>query len=527
MLVKIDQFSGIAPKVNDPLLSGNMATIAQNLRVDRGCITPLQGTTWVASISGAARSIFKYASSWLYWAAADVDVLRSPVPNDAWARFYYTGSGAGYPQYSFNGRPSSGNPNGYRLGVPKPTASITASKTGTASGTPYDRYYLYTYVTPQGKEGPPSSPVLVSQITQAESVNIVFGTESMGAYNLGTGSFRRIYRTATGVSNTSFEFVADVSIGTLSYTDSKLDEQLGEILPSTNWFPPVDGLTGIKASPNGFFVGFYGNTLFPSERFLPHAWNPSSALAFQGDITALAVTGDSIVVFTTEYPYLVTGSDPDMLTAIKIDQQQTVSNRKSVVSIGGYALAASPDGLISVTANDMSVATQNHLTMKQWQDYSPGTLRGFFFEGIYIGFSATKAFMFDTRQSPAVLVTLSGFSFVAGYNDLGTDTLYLLDTAGNIYAWETGAAQNFIWKSKKLRLNVPICPGAARIYADGAVTFSLWADDTLIFSGSIGNNSAFRLPSGYKGKTFQIQIEGAVKVDSVEIAPTIADLLNG
>ena len=535
MSLKINNFSGIAPKVNPPLLADTMATVAQNCRVDRGSIRPLQGLTQAVAapttLGFVPKSIFKYGSpAWLYWANANVDVALSPVPNDTYGRIYYTGGEASYPQYTWTGRPSAaGLAQGMRLGIAQPSNGMIASVgvSGTATGTAYQRYYTFSYVSPMGEEGPPmANPMSVSSITSTQIATLTFNTESLSTYNLGTGAFRRIYRTAQGTTSTTFEFVADVPIGTTTYADSLVDTQLGEIMPSKNWFPPNAAMIGLKATANGFFIGFFGNTLCVSEKYMPHAWTPSNELAFPNAITALAVTTDSIIVFTQGSPYLVTGTDPATLTAIKIDNPQSVPYRKSCVDMGGYIMAASPDGLLKIIQNDIQVATLDHLTLTQWQSYSPTTLLGFYYEGIYIGFSSTTAFMFDTRKTPNVLTTLNGFpTIVGGYNDLSTDTLYLLDSTGIIWSWETGALSTFTWTSKPFRMPTPICPSAGRIYASGAITIQLFADGISVFGpATIPNSNVFRLPAGYKAKEFTMTLSGSNAIDSVAIANTVSEL---
>ena len=129
------------------------------------------------------------------------------------------------------------------------------------------------------------------------------------------------------------------------------------------------------------------------------------------------------------------------------------------------------------------------------------------------------------RSQPYVLTTLSGFpTFVGGYNDLSTDTLYLIDSTGAIYTWETAAVLSFTWNSKPLRVYPPVCPACGRIYASGAVNLQLWADGISVFSGSIADSSVFRLPGGYRAKQFQIQLTGSNSIDSITIANAVSEL---
>ncbi|WP_031431836.1 hypothetical protein [Methylomicrobium agile] len=387
-----------------------------------------------------------------------------------------------------------------------------------------ERYYVFTYVTPLGEEGPPSPPALI-KVNDLQDVALAFVGEPLSGYNLGAGARRRVYRTAQGTTDTTYLYVGEAPIEDLTMQDNLLDVSLGEILPSTTWFPPPADLAGIMVTPNGFLVGFSGNAVCASEIGFPHAFNPLNQLSFSKPITGMAITGDSIIVLTEDAPYLVTGQRPEELSAVLIDHPQTCANRASIVNMGGYVMMASPDGLLSVTANDMAVASQQFFTRDQWQAYSPSTMRGFFYEGIYIGFSDTQAFMFDMRDEQTVLTELEGFNFIAGYRDNQSDTLFLLDANGNIKSWETGSPSSMTWKSKPQRVPVPMCPAAIRVFASGPVTFNLWADGINVVTNMlISGNSAARLPAGYKAIEFQLQITGSSSVDSVTIANSMKEL---
>jgi hypothetical protein len=530
MSISIEQFSGIAPKVSPPLLQGYMAVTANNVRVDQGSLHPIKGVTVTQTLPNTARSIFKYLDNWYYWSSVGVDALRSPIANDVWDRVYYTGNGT--PKYSFvpHAAPILG---GFNLGIPQPKNAPTCGVT-VGEGDPKVRYYVFCYVSPLGEEGPPSHSSTAVSCVDGDSVTLVFLTESLGSYNLGSGALRRVYRTALGTTTSTYEHVGDYPIATTTVIDSLLDVSLGEIIPSTSWFPPPNGLEstplpplqGIKMSPNGFIVGFSGNSLCPSEAYLPHAFDPLNQLAFPGQITGIAITGDSIIVFTDDMPYLVTGSSPSTLTAIKIDHPQTCPSKASIVNMGGYVLFASPDGLCSITANDLQIVTQSYLTRDQWQAYSPSTMRGFFYEGIYLGFSDTASIMFDMRENTAILTTLDHtiFDFISGYTDLATDTLYLLKTDGSVNSWETGVDSLLTWKSKPLRIPKSICPSALRAYANGSFRLNLYADGNLEYTGVIMNSDIVRLPSGYRAKEFQVEVSGTAVIDSIAIANTVAEL---
>jgi hypothetical protein len=134
--------------------------------------------------------------------------------------------------------------------------------------------------------------------------------------------------------------------------------------------------------------------------------------------------------------------------------------------------------------------------------------------------------MFDKREAQAVLTTLDlmTFNFISGYNDLATDTLYLLKTNGTINSWETGTASSLTWKSKPVRAPKPICPAAFRAYANGPFTFKLYADSNLVHTAMVTDTNVVRLPAGYKAKEFQLEVTGTASIDSLAIATSIGEL---
>jgi len=105
------------------------------------------------------------------------------------------------------------------------------------------------------------------------------------------------------------------------------------------------------------------------------------------------------------------------------------------------------------------------------------------------------------------------------------------------------------WKSKVIVTKDMINLGAARVIADyetvtqtwdtetalwnaaltnwnnaDEITFRLWADKELIFTTQLNDSDGFRLPSGYRTDTFEIGVEGNVRVRAVHLAETMIGL---
>jgi hypothetical protein len=285
---------------------------------------------------------------------------------------------------------------------PPSVPSIYTILTTELGTTEEERAYVFTYVTALGEEGPPGTPTPSMTVGSGEVVKIEFEPDNVGNFNIGSDSFRRVYRTATGTTSSSFQYVMDVPFGDMECIDNKSLSELGEVLPSLNFDPPpfdktpqLDPLQGISKVTNGFLAGFTKNVLCFSEQFMPHAWPPEYRLSFTDDIVGLGVTGNSVIVMTTAFPYLVTGAHPSAMSAVRMETAQACVSSRSIVDVGDHVIYASPDGLVGVGESGAQLLTKDLLTRDQWQAYDPESILGLYYEGFYLGFSSIRSFMID------------------------------------------------------------------------------------------------------------------------------------
>jgi hypothetical protein len=166
----------------------------------------------------------------------------------------------------------------------------------------------------------------------------------------------------------------------------------------------------------------------------------------------------------------------------------------------------------------LQLVTEDILTREQWQEFSPSSIIGFYWEGHYIGFYAnsteSKGFIFDPRGGKNTFVTL-GFHATAGFNDLENDELYLV-VDGNVVKFASGSGLNFSWRTKKFYSPKPINPAVARVDCDdysSTPTFKLYADGVLKHTETVSDSNVFRLPSGYKAKEFEIELTGSSSIN--------------
>lgn len=534
--IDIKVFSGIRPLLDPILLDTAEGVAADNVQLLSGTLQPLLGTTALKALTKTdPKTIWRYGTSSVeteYWLEFlnETDVMASPLPEDQWARAYWTDgvkpkygpstsilSGSSYPGAS------------YDLGIPAPTVTpLISGSTPTAASSAESRTVVITYVSAYGEEGPPSPASSVVSLDPSQPATYSnLGTAPAGNYNITT---KRIYRSSTVGSAAQFQFVAEIPVAQTSYTDNIKQANLGEILPSENWTAPPDALNGLRMLASGAAIGFVKNTVYVSEPNLPHAWPHKYPIDFQ--IVGVAALDQSAVVLTTGYPFVLDGVDPSAMSPRRLNQRQACVSKASIVETEGGVLYASPDGLVAVDASQATVVSNKHFSRKQWQELNPSSFKAFSHDGRYIAMY-TKAdnsrgmLIFDpTGQSP-FLTTCSlnaSTAITAAYSDPRTDTLYLAQN-GVIARYNTGSALSYTWRSKIFRTAIPLNFGAAAIDAVSyPVTLKVYADGVLRQTKTVTSSEPFKLKSGFKKNEWQFEITGNAEVKRLRVATSVDEL---
>lgn len=497
---KRDRFSGIAPGVSPRLLADQFGQTAENVDLESGRLVSIKDNSDTYTLQNTQRrSIYFYRdTSWLEWNEDNVSVVPGPIPGDTTDRLYFTGDD--YPRVgnvSTLVSGASGYPaNSFRLGVPAPSGAPTTAKTGTAddTATPNDVSYVYTFVTAMGEEGPPSSPSTVIELTDTESVTVTLSTgqQPSGNYNLTTGALKRVYRSNTGSTNTTFQFVGEVAYTATSFTDTTDAANLGEVLPSDTWIGPPDDnsslypdgpLKGLISLAQGVMAGFTGKRFCLSEPFLPHAWPISYRITTEEDIVAIASTANGVAALTDGQPYFITGTDPSAMTAVRIDLAQACVNINSVVDMGDYVLYAGPDGLCAVQSASGSVVTAGLISVEQWNStFNPTTIRAFKHEGTYVAFHSSGGWVYDPRGEENALTTLTISAGIrGGYMNPKDGELYII-VGNKIKKYRGGStSKTATFKSKKFVTPSPVSMGWVSVHANEyPATVKVYGDGTLV-----------------------------------------------
>lgn len=539
MLIRIKGLSGVLPAIAPTELPASNAQIATNCRFDAVELRPWDGQSQVFATMpkpGTIRTIYRFGQDvsndtqyWFHW-ATDVNVVRGPVAGDTSELTYYTGDGL--PKVTDSSLALTGAtqeyPIGYRtLGVPHPTTSPTLAATGTpGSGSNQTFAYVYTWVAQIGPLLQESKPSDASTVVVApnQTVNVTTQTSPPTGYNI---TLKRVYRTE-GTTGLYF-LVAELPAGNGTHNDTL--QSVGEPLPSLTWEMPPSDLAGLVALDNGILAGFSGKDVFFCEPFRPFAWPLDYVLTCDYKIVGLCPSRQGLFVGTQGVPYYISGVDPASMSMDRIDFAQALVSKRSMVPVPGGAIYASPDGLCYIGEGGNRVLTDGVLTYGQWQAYKPESISGYYHDGRYFGFydtgSTQAGFIFDFRDRRQPFSNIDVYA-TAGYVDLLRDRLFLV-IGGALKTWGTNAASPIplTWRSKRFVLPYEMNFACAQVLASAyPMTFSLYCDDALKYSGSVANATPFRLPSGFRYRIVEMQVSGTGRPFEIAAATSMEELSN-
>lgn len=476
--IKVDMFSGIAPRMGPTQLGHNQAQVSNNTKLMSGELRPWFKELEIATVAvSGGQSLYQYngpanVTRWLTW-ATDVNVAASPLPDSSDYRIYYTGDGT--PKKT-NWALSESGPgplfpvSKLEMGVPNPTTAPGLSSVG--GSTPETRAYVYTYVSTFGslqEESGPSPAATVSTNATGATVTInAFASPPAGNYNI---TSIRIYRTVTGATETAYLFVKEIAIAVSSTTDTLAAVDLGDPLQTLFYEPPPAGMKGLVSMANGILAGFVNNTIYFSEPYQPHAWPSIYTLNTEYPIVGLGVFGTSLVVCTTQNPYIVSGTHPSVMSQEKLSMPYSCISKKSIVYDQHGVLYASPFGLVSIGPGVQDVITREIMTQDEWQALHPDTMVGALYGNLYIGFYdndlVQSGIVLNRGDQPAM--TKLSLPVAATYVNRASGALYVINAVNSlIYQVDGDSTQKmtYEWKSKRFVFPNPVNMAAIQVDAN-------------------------------------------------------------
>lgn len=528
-MIGVKGMSGVAPKITPELLPDNKAQTALNTRLFNGGVRSLREPVTVATPtkSGVAKTIYRFGKNagesqyWFKWTGV-VNVARGPIPGDTEETTYYTGDGT--PKKTRFSLATSSGTNypvaSYELKVPAPTgAPVLDPVTGTGPTVTEQRAYVYTNVTAWGEESAPS-PASIGTATATNYLRVSgFTPLPAGAYNWAS---RRIYRSVTTSQGTNYYFVGEIAAGASYFDDNVSNTAVGEVLATLDWDAPPDTLTGLIALPSGALCGFSGKEVCFSVPNAPYAWPQKYRLTTDYNIVAVAPMGQGVAVLTDGYPYFINTGDPEAAQMIRFDEEQSCVSARSVVSLSGAVIYASPDGLVSLSQSGAQLVTKDLFDRDTWQAQGPTNIFAAKHDGRYYGFLTSGGFILDLNGD----LTYHDVTATACYVDPVNDALYVA-VGTNIQKWDAGANKTHTYKTKRYNLPRPMMFTAAQVKANtfSNLVFNIYYDKVLKASIPVTAPNPFRLPSG-KAQLVEFEIVGTDHWTVAAIAQSIEELMS-
>jgi len=555
-------FQGEIPVKDARLLPDPNAVEAENVRVDAGTLRGIGSPKLIRALQPTTRRIYRIpgadisdwaSSTWMEFSDVNTDVVRSPIVNDAYDRYYWASPSTG-PLWSPKQRIIDGLAP-YKLGLPGPTTAPTLAGAG-GSGTIVTRSYVVTFIDQYGHESQPSPPVEGATYTNATwNVNNI--PQPVADPSRAPVTKIRIYRTTTATSGTTTFFkVGEVNVGVTTFADTTTDTVAtgGGQIESIMWAPPPADLQGMIAMPNGILVGWVGNDLYFSENYRPHAWPAEYVLTTEYPIVGLGVFGNTCVVCTSGHPAAVTGVKASTMNFVTNTTAAPCLSRRSIVSTLNGVLYASEAGLILFSQSGPMDASSHLVDRDQWVDvYTPAQLRAIHYGNNYTAVRTSTGdddgFYFNpVDQTGAGVVRLTDLGAAVDIDiDIWTGKPFLLAN-GNLYEWLAPNALplEWRWRSKEMVLPKPLNLACYRVYFDdplpgmvgpdeAPVTLKVWAwlvgengetTRKLVYDHPVMQaNQVYRLPSGFKSDIWQVELMGKTRVRALHMATNPRELV--
>ena len=396
-----------------------------------------------------------------------------------------------------------------------------------------DRAYIYTYVNSLNEESAPSPPAVTTvSIFQKVMLTLVAPANTDGRAPV---TRYRVYRTATGANGqTEYFKVGDGQVADgAAYADIvKTSELSSDLCESWDWDVPPDDLIGLAYIGNGMLAGISGTDFRVSEPFRPHAWPAKYGIPFPSRPVRIMPSGNTVLVTTTGYPYIITGSSPEGLVQTRLASDAPAVSRDAHANLRGVIAYASTDGIVLVNGGVASMEQSLALFGREaWRELYGTVLSS-------MRFAAHDGQLVISAADNAAIIRFDEAAGTMTYNDLGpgggewrgmfvlpeTDSLYV-SYDRDIYKFAGSDDGALIWHSGDVELQKPSNMGALQLLGHGTFTIVIIADGGAVFSGtfSVEDERIVRLPTWPIARRWSVYLDGYGEVETVHLANTVAE----
>lgn len=559
----IQDFGGRLPSRANRLIPDNFAQVAENVKLIYGDLRGYNDFTIVHEFPTSTlpkrvwhvKNTAQTATAWYGSTDPEAELIKSPIVNDAFDRYYLFQKGQPPKVLTFSQIVAGSTGNNLAFG--QPVAAPTLSSTGGTASNLITRAYTYTYVTSWGEESTIAPLAAIDVKIDVTSVTVTIPAASPTIAGR-TFQYFRIYRSVTSASQgTQMYFVADVpfTTGGAAYVDSKKDVEIvvNSVLTASDNDPVPSDVWGARLMSNGSIVAFFGRDVYFSTPYLPHAWPQDWRLTVPDLIVGLEVMGQNVMVMTQGSPVLLYGATPDAMAMEKYSFPEPCIAYGSIVAAPEGVYYASYSGLVLFTGTGVQNITNSMISRNDWKTgYLDSNTRSERLGTRYIASkSDTKGYVIDGLDPRIALVDLVGWLTVGNISadDYTGDVLAISVDA--VYAFDnpTGGEIDYRWKSKKFVTKKPVNFGALMLHIDTRTTewtptpllnpgytypleidkktqmlVKVWADDRLVFNRAVSDREQCRLPSDFVATAWEIEVQGQCRVQRIALAETGREL---
>jgi len=277
-----------------------------------------------------------------------------------------------------------------------------------------------------------------------------------------------------------------------------------------------------------------GKIVCLSEVFVPYAWPRNYELTCDNDVVAIGHYDNYLIVGTTGRPVVINGIDPQNMSQAELPIIEACVSARSMVSMGAYAIYASPNGLVMASGGNAQLITEGVITGREWANFTPSSIHAYEYRGLYVFFWYTDSthkggFIFNPRAPSEGFISLSSW-FVSGYRDIETDTLWLIDSSKVLFSFDTDTNNKLTMTFKSKLFSFAqfrrFLAGQVLAKSYAGMTLKIYANNTLIHTQTVTNRTAFRLPLVPVAEFWQLELSTIDEVREISISETMRELGN-
>lgn len=382
------------------------------------------------------------------------------------------------------------------------------------------------------------------------------------------------------------EFDITESTTVYSFTDSRASQDVEESAVSSEWDEPITGLDGLVSLNNGILAAFKGSDVYFSYPYQTNAWPYTYRVSVDYNIVGLGAFGNTVVVCTEGLPSLALVSDPAAVTLRAINSAYPCLSPQTIVNFSSGVAYASTGGLMFVNSTSPKYITEQYISQYDFEDWNPSKIVAAAHDGIYVGVSTDSSkyhgLLFDIDHASTGITSLYRYAYGV-YTDAERNELYLIvpgkDGTRDIVAYDRPAGEGqdqfyrtYNWRSKLfISSNGLATMSAARVRIDASsavlgmvakaytytrhaindvplntydvngpvdmkvvyeklntksyIYFIYYVDGVPRLTRRTNSSDPFRLPSGFRGDTFEVEVEAATAISSIELASSMGELM--